>query len=119
MNQTCLKNIFFALYWNQEYKFNSGGTFIINARAFPMNPNGDEFLELKSLDKITDDEAKQMHRGIGKNYTSAQEFLEDNKVFGFLSQNEVDYLRSRGYAVPFMNYSVSDLIEMGWIKIKK
>lgn len=119
MNQAYLKNLFFALYWDQEYKFNSGGTFIINSRAFPVSTKGDEFLELKSLDKITDDEAKQMTRGTGKNYTSAQEFLEDNKVFGFLSQNEVDYLRFRGYAVPFMNYSVSDLIEMGWIKIKK
>lgn len=30
-----------------------------------------------------------------------------------------DFLRSRGYAVPWMGLSVEQLIEYGWIKIKK
>lgn len=114
-----LKDLFFASHWNQEYKFKSGCTFIINQRAFPMDPNGDEFIELKSLEKITDDEAREMYRGVSMNYTTAEQFLEDNKVFGFLSQNEVDYLRSKGYAVPFMGYSVDELIKIGWVKIKE
>ncbi|GAB3177498.1 hypothetical protein [Telluribacter humicola] len=30
-----------------------------------------------------------------------------------------DYLKSKGYAVPFMGYSVEELIEAGWIQIRK
>ena len=29
----------------------------------------------------------------------------------------IDYLRSEGYAVPFMDYSIIDLIEFGWIRL--
>lgn len=29
----------------------------------------------------------------------------------------LDYLRWRGYALPFMNYSVNDLVKMKWIKL--
>lgn len=29
-----------------------------------------------------------------------------------------DYLRSKGYATPFRNYSVEQLIEMGWLKLR-
>ncbi len=32
--------------------------------------------------------------------------------------NVYQYLQSKGYALPYMNYSVEDLIEKGWIKIK-
>lgn len=28
------------------------------------------------------------------------------------------YLKSKGYALPYMGWSVEDLIEMGWIKLK-
>ena len=31
----------------------------------------------------------------------------------------VDYLRSRGYAVPYMGLSVEKQIEYGWVKIKE
>ena len=30
-----------------------------------------------------------------------------------------DYLRSKGYALPYMDLSVEDLIEYGWIKLKE
>lgn len=30
----------------------------------------------------------------------------------------IDFLRSKGYALPFMQYSVEQLIEMGWVKLK-
>ena len=43
------------------------------------------------------------------------QFLEDYKSIGFLEQSEVDFLRSKGYAVPYMEYSVEDLISFGWV----
>jgi len=33
-----------------------------------------------------------------------------------LSGEIFDYLRSKGYAVPFMEYSVNDLISLGWVQ---
>lgn len=32
--------------------------------------------------------------------------------------NVMDYLRSKGYAVPWMDLSVDDLVEYGWITLK-
>lgn len=32
--------------------------------------------------------------------------------------NVMDYLRSKGYAVPWLDLSVDDLIEYGWVKLK-
>jgi len=29
------------------------------------------------------------------------------------------YLQSKGYALPFLNYSVNQLVEKGWIKLKE
>lgn len=29
-----------------------------------------------------------------------------------------DFLRSKGYALPFMQYSVEQLVQMGWVKLK-
>ena len=29
----------------------------------------------------------------------------------------VDYLRSKGYALPFMEYSVDDLVKFGWVRL--
>ena len=77
----------------------------------------DFFLQLKPLSKITDEDAISMYRGLERNYESANQFLEDYKSIGFLEQSEVDFLRSKGYAVPFMGYSVEDLVSFGWVRL--
>ena len=75
------------------------------------------FIKLKRLEKITDEDAMSMFRGIERNYSDAKQFLDDYKSIGFLEQSEVDFLRSKGYAVPFMNYSVEDLVSFGWVRL--
>jgi len=37
----------------------------------------------------------------------------------FMVYSVVDYLRSRGYALPYMSYSVSDLVELGVFQIRE
>jgi len=37
---------------------------------------------------------------------------------GFLKLSDFDYLRFSGYAIPYLDLSVQDLIDMGWIKLK-
>lgn len=79
-----------------------------------------EFLMLKSISKITDDDAN--------NISIYGEYAKKNKGFkvngydtpqGFVpyAMPSVDYLRSKGYALPFMELSVDKLIEYKWIKL--
>ena len=120
--QTDVKCRFFAQYFgvrvfqnelNKQYNY-------VNY-SYPLTLEKDfnkeiiEFLELKPLSKITDEDAISMYRGLERNYESSNQFLEDYKSIGFLEQSEVDFLRSKGYAVPYMEYSVEDLISFGWV----
>jgi hypothetical protein len=62
-------------------------------------------LLLKPVSKITDAD-REYCISIGRSH-SCQNF----------QQNQVDYLRSKGYALPFMEYSVEDLVSFGWVKL--
>lgn len=124
LNETAVKCRFFAQYFgvrvfqnelNKQYNY-------VNY-SYPLTIEKDfnkgiiEFLELKPLSKITDEDAISMYRGLERNYESANQFLEDYKSIGFLEQSEVDFLRSKGYAVPFMGYSVDELVKIGWVQL--
>ena len=62
-------------------------------------------LLLKPISKITDEEREYcISIGRGHSYQNFQ-------------QNQVDYLRSKGYALPFMEYSVDELVELGWVRL--
>ncbi len=120
--QSSVKSRFFAQYWGQKVmKKNIEGleNFYSEPDGFirSMTKDSPLFLELKPLSKITDEDAISMYRGLERNYESANQFLEDYKSIGFLEQSEVDFLRSKGYAVPYMEYSVDDLISFGWVRL--
>ena len=80
---------------------------------------------LKPLTKLTDDDAINVSKIWGSdvesrilgNYLSiriaTREVSETRNSVGI-----VDYLRSKGYAIPYLDLSVEDLIEYGWIKLK-
>ena len=56
-----------------------------------------------------------------KKYLKIIDF-ENNKEFNYsnyktISHIGIDFLRSQGYAVPFMEYSVDDLISFGWVRL--
>ena len=68
------------------------------------------------LSAITDEDARAIgyeDYSTALNYKSYTDFFEDQRI------EDIDYLRSRGYALPWMNYSVEQLIELGWIKIRE
>lgn len=50
--------------------------------------------------------------------TSTTSFVIDNKEFLSSPIDVYDYLRSKGYALPWMGLTVEQLIEYGWIKLK-
>ena len=117
LNETVVKCRFFAQYWGTKTMY-VGGVGLVEIGNGGWNlKHPDFFLQLKSLSKITDEDAISMYRGLERNYESANQFLEDYKSIGFLEQSEVDFLRSKGYAVPFMGYSVDDLVKIGWVQL--
>jgi hypothetical protein len=126
---TSVKSRFFAQYWGQDVCQKKGGS----------------YLKLKPLSKITDEDAIEIikiidlksNRFINVNYSYAEKkqlpyiksvisdkgrfdindnfyLIIDNQLIEF-SLNIFDFLRSKGYAVPFMEYSVDELINLGWV----
>ena len=117
LNETAVKCRFFAQYWGTKTLY-VGGVGLVEIGKGGWNlKHPDFFLQLKPLSKITDEDAISMYRGLERNYESANHFLEDYKSIGFLEQSEVDFLRSKGYAVPFIGYSVDDLVKIGWVQL--
>lgn len=44
---------------------------------------------------------------------------DKDEQFVFNTSKLVDYLRSKGYALPWMGLSVEEMVEAGWIKLKE
>ena len=115
--QTDVKCSFFAQYWGTKTMY-VGGVGLVEVGKGGWNlKHPDFFLQLKPISKITDEDAISMYRGLERNYESSNQFLEDYKSIGFLEQSEVDFLRSKGYAVPYMEYSVDELVKIGWVQL--
>ena len=137
---------FFAQYFGQHVLyFSSDFLRKINSLTLDSIEN-DDFLELKPLSQISDEDVIQ---GImityNKTYDDLGEILEVKHYNTFSSitttsaggnfkthrsfhhwngdrkigSMECDYLRSKGYALPWMDLSVEDLVEYGWVKLKE
>ena len=116
---------FFSLYYGQNVLYVGGvGLEPIGTKGWNIN-HPDFYLMLKPLTKLTDDDAINVSKIWGSdvesrilgNYLSiriaTREVSETRNSVGI-----VDYLRSKGYAIPYLDLSVEDLIEYGWIKLK-
>lgn len=87
-----------------------------------------EWLELTPLSDITDEDAIDAYKKLyPKSLEEIYEYIIGIKEFienetGVHNMNDIinctDYLRSKGYALPYMDLSVDDLINYGWIKLK-
>jgi hypothetical protein len=83
-------------------------------------------IKLKPLSKISDEDAvgipsipnrttlELLDYFCKKDHLVACEYL-----LGSLTPQDYDYLRSRGYALPWMGISVEKMIEAGWIKLEE
>lgn len=85
-------------------------------------PLFDSLLELRPLSSITDEDFNL----IMKDEIMNPEPSIGDPVFTFeigglkLSDlTTTDYLRSKGYALPWMGLSVEELVNFGWIKLKE
>lgn len=124
-NNLMNKSKFACLYWGQDvYKVCSGGGRyyrVSSVCASNVIPCASEiYLELAPLSSITDEDRDEI---CNKYATHIGEFIDpDHFHFVILDiQDEqfvLDYLRSRGYALPFMGLSVEELVKRNWIKLK-
>jgi len=116
------KQRFFAQYVGQEvYVWHTNEKDTVNDKTLFYNAvNG--ILELTPLSMISDEDAIEVAKLDSEDIRfNTPEFgkeialLSDWKLKYFI----VDYLRSKGYALPFMGLSVEQQIEYGWVKLKK
>ena len=105
---------FFAMHWGQKvHKCIGQPDFVYYTVDCRWIRDKVDYLELTSLYKITDDDAFKI--GFG----NRSSFLAINKQRYIYHADHIDYLRSKGYAVPWMGLSIEQLINYGWIKLKK
>lgn len=129
---------FFALYYGQKllfakHEYDPSARYIIDATKDLTH--GIWGIELTPIHLISDDDCKEIASLYGwdeikqkdpKRY--AERIFQFKIDFPSICDHDhmgrhricvFDYLRSKGYALPWMNLSVEDMIGYGWIKLKK
>lgn len=130
MKDNELKARLFALYWGQHVLTSSNWEFMyplvkVRQEYFDGETNG-MFLELKPLSMISYDDCDALGKIYGHNYTipEIKNWISDDDNFSFGGINSksviemIDYLRSKGYALPYLGISVQEQIDKGWIRLK-
>ena len=125
---------YFAQYWGQDVIKNCTALFdtfgLDSVLQSTYTISNSSYLELKPLSSITDEDAMDVSKIKGwidilnekvnieatKRWLLENDFLPENFFLKF--SYILDYLRSKGYALPFMGLSVEQLIEYGWLKLK-
>ena len=126
------REIFFMKYFGTKTLYVGGiGLQVVGDRGWNLK-NPYFYLELKHLSKITDKDAIEYFNILWSEHHHSKsdafkiEYGKDwaknicSQNFGLIPANVLhgyDFLRSKGYALPFMQYSVDDLVLMQWIKL--
>jgi hypothetical protein len=115
---------FFALYWMQDVlmckHYNKPITLIGNHIDYLYCGDYSEYyLQLKPLSSISDEDKEAVglesyNQFDEKGWYERSTFDE---LFYYWSFEDADYLRLKGYALPWMGLSVEELVEAGWIKL--
>lgn len=121
---------FFALYWGQNVIKDVNNS--SELCTYPVHPSNmyrfeESHLELTPLSDITDDDAIEVTAMIFYTIGKTQLILSKDGIINMFDSGWnvsatkmiriFDYLRSKGYALPFMGLSVEDMVQAGWIKL--
>jgi hypothetical protein len=103
---------FFALYWGQEIQSHRKELFHVTGILISQS-----WLTLKPLSSISDEDAEFID-------LQSEDYNEDGwfdgeGIFYYWASFDVDYLRSKGYALPWMGLSVEEMVQADWIKLTK
>jgi hypothetical protein len=111
---------FFAQYYGQKVLRNR----LLNDQIppapvgmFQLTESEYQYLELKSISEIVDDDFLEVMWKIFP-FQPRSSFKKGGIYMDHLNVNQCDYLRSKGYALPFMEVSVEKLVEYGWVRLK-
>lgn len=128
---------FFALYFNQkvfthvEYK-NDEVDYVTDLSFGFMRRDGKDnkyLLELKPLSSITEEDAIGVCDLLGhdksKSTAETGRKVLETRIYSYKTKNAdfileiFDFLRSKGYALPYLGAPVETLQSWGWIKLKE
>ena len=129
-DKTAVKCRFFMQYYGQEvFAFDEKESIRINSKTISY-VSGESFLRLKNVSDIKDEECVELFDKFYPNatrYSPLEKIVDikgairsDFSEYVIISEDFVfytDYLRSKGYALPFMEYSVEELVKMGWVQL--
>jgi hypothetical protein len=119
------KEKFIAQYWGQKVlnRKRDGVYTLVTAKLSVYEILESDHLLLRDLSSITDEELLDIY------YIERVEIStsDEQKIIiakywimhSLFSYAITDYLRSKGFLVPFMDLSVEEIIEYGWAKIKQ
>jgi len=117
------KSKFFSQYHAQEIGFDITQNKIRKVDAFFLAHTKINYLELTQLSLISDEDADviaEIIYGHKINYVQGYKTQLELLIISQWNNYKVyDYLRSKGYALPFMGLSVLQLENYGWIKFKQ
>lgn len=114
---------YLAAHWGQKVLFEIASEKIVEnypeywactEKIFEM-----QYLELTPLSDITDEDLAAITVCIPEYITENGYFNPYDQKFHYWVLPASDYLRSKGYALPWMGYSVEQLISFGWLKLKQ
>lgn len=114
-NETKAK--FFAQYWDQRIGVGLNEQVDVVGCNFKAQSAFTETILLKPLSSISDEDAEVIE--LQSEDYNENGWWDEYEYFYWWSYNDVDYLRSKGYALPYFGLSVKEMVEAGWIKLIK
>lgn len=126
MDKLTLKNKerFFAQYWQLVVGMRSFGIQTRHVNRDFLDPIylDESYLELKPLSSITDEDAIEVAKicfvDIDEDwYPMFVDDVRKEDIFPCGDRDVADYLRSKGYALPWLGITVEEMVEAGWIKL--
>ena len=113
LSENAVKCRFFGQYLEQiiakETKYPNSPT-INTTTVLILNKSSNYHLELKEINSENLKFQVEIDLSMTKNQIFSR--IEEDS----LERESVDYFRNNGFAIPFENYSVEDLISLGWVR---
>ena len=123
------KERFFANYWGQ--KVLSVSNTVMTVCCGELQQDNGKYLLLTPISKITDEHAIEVANqfeatafGIHTRATILKfsfmygDNVNDVEIDLLADGRSIDFLRSKGYALPYQEKTVEELIEMGYLKLR-
>lgn len=124
-----VKAKYFAQYYNEMYESDGYSYRLTGERLDNILCGEMGILHLNSLEQISDEDKKELdliedvsdpyqdgYLSYGKTWEDLH--YNNGSFHRNLSVKSFQYLQSKGYALPYMEYSVDDLIKLNVIKLK-